>query len=40
MDSATCPVSTAAGRIGSDRNRFISPPVMSLATPTAVVAAP
>lgn len=40
IDSTTCPVSAAAGRIGSERNRFMSPLVMSLATPTAVVDAP
>src|SRR3954447_20143660 len=40
IDATTCPVSTPVGRIGSERNRSMMPPVMSLATSTAVLADP
>ena len=40
IDATTCPVSTPVARIGSDRNRSMMPPVMSLATSTAVFADP
>ena len=40
MLATTCPVSTPVGRMGRDRNRSMMPPVMSLATSTAVVDEP
>jgi hypothetical protein len=38
--AATCPARTDAPATSMDRNRSMTPPVMSLVTPTAVIEAP